>query len=298
MKSRVSNWTDIQAFLAVYREGSTLAASRLLGLAQPTVARRIEILEHHLNLTLFERDTRGFHPTDHARALLVKAEAVEASMRELEQEADNLAAPRPIRITAYSANFSPRVKMIFNDFSARYPGVRLEFLPGMKMLDLEKGEADIALRLTRTPPPGDLICRKISTAQYALFGSRAYAAKHGLPGSLDDLAGHSFVTFEREDVSKVMHSWLLDHVAPEQITLSFSEFELMHAAIQSGMGLGLLNLKLVEHDPDLVRCSAPIKELSAEHLILISKQAYKRPEVRQFTKFFAPRYAALFRDET
>nr|WP_282449304.1 LysR family transcriptional regulator [Roseibium sp. CAU 1639] len=298
MKSRISNWTDIQTFLAVYREGSTLAASRLLGLAQPTVARRIEILEHHLNLPLFERDTRGFHPTGHARALLATAEAVEAAITDLEKEASGLASPGPIRITAYSANFSPRVKKIFNEFTTGHPGVRLEFLPGMKMLDLEKGEADIALRLTRTPPPADLICRKISTAQYALFGSRTYSAKHGLPDSLDDLAGHSFVTFEREDVSKVMHSWLLDHVAPEQIALSFSEFELMHAAIQSGMGLGILNLKLVEQDTDLVRCCDPIEELSAEHLMLISKQAYKRPEVRQFTKFFAPRYTALFKDET
>ncbi|MGX1499794.1 DNA-binding transcriptional LysR family regulator [Labrenzia sp. MBR-25] len=295
MKSRISNWTDIRAFLAVFREGSTLAASRRLGVAQPTVARRIEVLEHELHLSLFDRDTRGFRPTRHARALYPKAEAIEAAMTALEAEANSLATPRPIRITAYSANFSPRANKIFSDFSARHPHVRLEFLPTQLMLDLEKGEADIALRLTRSAPSPNLVCRKISTARYSLFGSRDYAKKHGLPTSPEDLSGHTFVTFERDDVPTTLHDWLACRVKRDQILLSFSEFELMHAAIRSGVGLGLLNLKLVEQEPDLVRCFEPIDELAAEHLMLISSEAYKRPEVRKFTKFFAPRYAALFK---
>jgi DNA-binding transcriptional LysR family regulator len=298
MKSRISNWTDIETFLAVFREGSTLAASRQLGIAQPTVARRIETLEHQLNLILFDRDTRGFHPTRQARSLLPRAEAVETAMKTLEAEAAELATCRPIRITAYSGNFSPRANRIFSDFSARHPGVRLEFLPGVQTLDLEKGEADIALRLTRSPPPQDLICRKISTARYSLYGSRDYAAKHGLPVSLDELDGHTFVTFERDDVPKTLHDWLLRHVNPARITLNFSEVDLMHAAVRSGLGLGLMNLSLAGQDPDLLRCLDPIEELSAEHLMLVSREAYKRPEVRKFTKFFAPRYAELYKTET
>ena len=33
----------------------------------------------------------------------------------------------------------------------------------------------------------------------------------------------------------------------------------------------------------------------AEHLMLISPKAYKRAEVKEFTKFFAPRYATIFK---
>ncbi len=43
------NWSDIRVFLAVCRDGSTLAASRRLGLSQPTVARRIESGICHIN---------------------------------------------------------------------------------------------------------------------------------------------------------------------------------------------------------------------------------------------------------
>lgn len=64
------NWSDISVFLTVCREGSTLAASKQLGVSQPTVARRIDALEHQLGLTLFERDTHGFKPTLTAKGLL------------------------------------------------------------------------------------------------------------------------------------------------------------------------------------------------------------------------------------
>ena len=56
MKSDFRDWSDVRVFLAVVRAGSTLAASKSLGMAQPTVARRIEALEHALGLVLFERD--------------------------------------------------------------------------------------------------------------------------------------------------------------------------------------------------------------------------------------------------
>ena len=79
MQSDFRDWSDVRVFLAVVRAGSTLAASKGLGMAQPTVARRIEALEHALGLVLFERDTRGFQPTAEAQALIEAAHSVEAA---------------------------------------------------------------------------------------------------------------------------------------------------------------------------------------------------------------------------
>ncbi len=295
MKSCFNNWSDVRIFLAVFREGSTLAASRKLDIAQPTVARRIDALEHELKTVLFDRDTRGFKPTRAASTLLPLAETMERAALDLAARASALSEAQPIRITAYSGNFSPRANNIFSAFSAEHPDVRFEFLPSVKVLDLAAGEADIALRITRRQPEPDLICRKISTARYALYGSRAYAGKHGLPASVEDLEGHTFVSYKREDVPDYLHSWLLKHVSPKQIHLTFSEIDLMHAAIRSGHGLGLVNLRMADAEADLLRCFDPIEELSAEHLMLVSPEAYRRPEVKAFTKFFAPRYAEIFK---
>lgn len=295
MKNEFRNWSEIRAFLAVVRAGSTLAASRQLGMAQPTVARRIEALEHELGVILFERDTRGFRPTEIARALLPKAEEIEAATTRLAQTVEMLRSSRPIRITAYSGNFSPRVATIFSEFSLLRPDVSFEFLPSVKVLDLSAGEADIALRLTRSLPDPDLICRKISMARFALFGSRSYAEKHGLPASTEDLLNHSFVSFLREGVPSVFHDWLIRHAEADQIRQTYSEIDLMHAAIRSGHGLGIMNVKLAESDDTLIQCFAPLEEMNSEHLMLIAPAAYRRPEVKAFAKFFAPRYAAVFR---
>lgn len=294
MKNESWNWSDLRVFLAVIREGSTLAASRKLGMAQPTVARRIEVLEHETGLTLFERHTRGFTPTQNGRNLVPKAEAVEAAALRFCESVAGLAQARPIRITAYSANFSPRMIEIVNAFSAENPDIAFEFLPTHQVLDLLQGEADIALRLVRNEPAPELICRKISDARWTLYGGREYARQFGLPKSTADLSGHRFVTYQRKGSPNILHEWLLRHVAPEQIVASYSELELMLAAVRSGKGLGVSNLKLVGSDETLVPCFDEIEDLTVPHLILISPEAYRRPEVKAFIAYFAPRYAAIY----
>ena len=112
------------------------------------------------------------------------------------------------------------------------------------------------------------------------------------------MRGHSFLTYERDGIAYSHHQWLLQHVLPEQIVMSFSETALMDAAIRSGHGLGIMNVRLAEPDEKagtIIRCFGPPEELSSQHLMLLSPDAYRRPEVKKFTKFFAPRYAAIFR---
>ncbi|MFD0980019.1 LysR family transcriptional regulator [Tropicimonas aquimaris] len=298
MKSRFRSWSDVRTFLTVVREGSTLAASRKLGTAQPTVARRIEALEHEIGLVLFERDNRGFRPTDAAQKLLPLAEALEAAAAAFADRALELTRPRPIRVTAFTSNFSPRVTAIFSEFLTSRPDIRFEFLPGVKVLDLAAGEADVALRITRQTPDPSLICRKISTARFTLFGSPSYAEHRGLPESPDHMAGHVFVSYEPKGAPAVYHDWLARHISPNQIVMSVSEFELLGAAILAGHGLGVMNLRIAEEYEAagrLIRCFAPPEEMSAQHLMLISPEAYRRPEVKEFTRFFAPRYAAIFK---
>lgn len=295
MQNDFSNWSDIRVFLAVVRAGSTLAASRKLGIAQPTVARRIEALEQATKLILFDRDTRGFKPTESGRELVKFAEAVERTAVAFADHASELAIGKPIRITAYSGNFSPRMVGIVNEFATKHPNVAFEFIPSVKTLDLLSGEADIALRLARTNPDPSLICRKISDARWSLFGSKNYERRYGLPSSPTDLAGHKFVTFQRGDVPNTFHDWLSQNVLPNQIVATYSELDLMHAAIRSGQGLGISNVKLVEADETMIKCFDEIEELTVPHLLLISPDAYRRSEIKAFVKYFAPRYSAIFR---
>ena len=294
MSNGFKNWSDLRVFLAVYRFGSTLAASKKIAMSQPTVSRRIDALEAEIGLTLFDRDTRGFAPTDVARSLFPLVEEMERVAGKIEEKTRELAQPKTIRITA-PGQFSEQATDILSEFIALNPGVGFEFLPSLRILDLSKGEADIAIRIARSEPDETLICRKLSTARWALFGGKSYAEKFGLPKSTNDLKGHRFITFKHPDVPTDLHDWIAHQVSAKQIVMSFSEPELIQASIRAGHGLGLVNLRLASFDHGLIRCFGPIEELSRPNMMLIAPDAYRRPEVKAFTKFFAPRYAAIFK---
>lgn len=295
MMSRLRDWSNVRYFLAVFRAGSTLAAAKVLGSAQPTVARRIDALEHELGLVLFERGPRGFQTTEAGRSLIASAEAIEAAAQEFAARAADLTTSRVIRITAPAGNFTPRIYKIVHDFSMRHPGTDLKFLPTNVLLDLMAGDADIALRMTDQPPDKRLIRRKISTPQYALYGSEPYARKHGLPASVAEMHDHRFVTYRPEGEARRGERWMLKHVPASRIIRSYAEYDLMSDAISEGVGLGILNVRSCEGDASLRPCFDPIPELAQEYLLLVTPASYRRPEVRQFVKFFAPRYAASFR---
>lgn len=294
MKNDFRNWSDIRVFLTVYREGSTLAASRKLNVAQPTVARRIDVLEQEIGLTLFERDTRGFKPTEHARALYPLAEEVETTAESFRQRAEDLARPRPIRITAPD-QFSDATMGIFSSFAAAHPDIAIKFVHSMRILDLRAGEADVAFRVSNADTHPDLIQREIGTECFAIYGAKRYAEQHGMPRSLDDLRGHRFVTFCNPDGPSYAHDWLLRQVSPDQIAMSFNEMSLVDAATKAGHGLALLHTRFADKEAEFIRCFDPIDALSMRVRLLIAPEAYRRPEVRTFTKFFAPRLAAMFK---
>lgn len=64
------DWNQVRAFLVAAEEGSFSAASRALGLTQPTLGRQVAALEERLGVTLFERLGRSLSLTESGLELL------------------------------------------------------------------------------------------------------------------------------------------------------------------------------------------------------------------------------------
>jgi DNA-binding transcriptional LysR family regulator len=281
MQNRLKDWGDVRVFLAVMREGSTLAASRLLGINQTTVARRIDVLEHALGLTLFDRTTRGAEPTDHAAALLPHAERLERAALALEaaSEARRSATSEPIRITVFGSDRNTGIAAIVSEFAQDNPGVAFHFLFSERNLDLMKGEADIALRMAPAISDDRLIARKIGHTHWTYYASRAYAACHTLPAEFSkDMEDHRV--------------YLLDHFPSNRRNLvRCATFDDCLMAIRTGQGIGPLPVTFGDAQESLVRCFDPPDGSDLSIWLVVSPAAYKRPEVRRFTAFAAPRIA-------
>ncbi|MFV2002671.1 MAG: LysR family transcriptional regulator [Paracoccaceae bacterium] len=297
--STFQNWSDVRAFLAVVRAGSTLAASRTLGMAQPTVARRIEALEHSLGIVLFERNTRGFQPTPAAQALIGAAEALETAVCDFADVADRWSASnsRIIRITAVEAAFNTRFSGILEDFISSYGDVQFELMPSDERVDISAGHADVAIRLAKKIDDQTLICRKITDIRASLFASSSYAAKHALPTTENDLRGHKFLVFKGDRAPRDINDWLLERISPSQIAMTCPDMKSMQTAVQMGVGIGLLPTRFERNTDNIVRCFSLPEETAMPSWLLVNPAAYRRPEVKAFTAYFAPRYSAMYRED-
>ena len=122
------DWNDLRYFLAVAREGSTLAAGRALRVSQTTVARRIAALEATLGFPVFEKKQAGYALTPAGEQLVERARQVEMAA---DAFADAAAAEKretsgTVRITTQDIFAVTLLAPMLRDLHDRHPGVTLQ----------------------------------------------------------------------------------------------------------------------------------------------------------------------------
>lgn len=300
MQNRFTDWGDVRVFLAVMREGSTLAASRVLGMNQTTVSRRIGVLEHVLGFPLFDKTTRGSKPTSDALSLLADAERLEQSAHSFLDAASKRknAHERIIRITAVIDAFNEEFSKILGEFTDRHPDVRFALQPSDAHVDVAAGDTDVAIRMAHAGVKIDpsLICYEIHKLEVSLFASRAYIEANGCPASAADLSRHKILAFDGALRDHPGNKWLQEQVGLDRIVSSPHDMLAMITSIKMGAGLGMLARHSRGSHPDLVECFAMPEGLGSTVWLLVNPVASKRKEVKAFTRFFVPEYQDYYQN--
>ena len=281
------DWDDLRYFLAVARQGSTIAAGRALQVNQSTVHRRLTALEHRIGRPLVKRHPTGYRLTELGEEMVAYAEKVEQTVQAFEQQLEairrdavgvvRVTCPEPIiyRITQSS---------LLDRFHARYPGIRVEFVMSDKYLDLAKGEVDVALRSGDTDD-NELVGRKIADSLWAVYASRTYVEQHGRPERVEDLERHPLVGFDDTMTNHRASKWLRQ-VAPDGkiVARNNSVLGLVYAA-KAGVGVAPLPTALGDAEADLVRVLGPIPELARIWRLLTTAELRRTPRVAAFFDF-------------
>ncbi len=79
-------------------------------------------------------------------------------------------------------------------FLERHPGIQLHIGEGDRLVDLVGEGIDCVIRVG-APADSGLVGRKLGVLAEGTFASPAYLARHGVPASPDDLAGHRMIGF-------------------------------------------------------------------------------------------------------
>ena len=295
MHNAMFEWDDLRHFLAVARHGSTIQAAKALGMNQSTVQRRIAALERQLGRQLFERRSDGYRLTRLGEELRPIAERVETDVTDFTRRSasSDVELVGTIRVTCTeTAGYRIMKSPILEAFHARYPRLRVEMVMVDRVLDLAKGEADIAFR-TSAPKDDALVARKVAEVPWALFASRAYIERRGAPKTLDEIGRHDVVQFDGPIAEHPCARWL-KRVAPNaRITARCTSTPALALAVKSGAGISPLPVIAVEGEPDLVSLFDSIPELRLPLYLLIHRDMQRTPRVRAFCDFVAGEIGAF-----
>ena len=279
--------SDWHIFLAVVRNGSTLAASRHLKVSQSTVSRRIDALEAALALKLFDRRSSGYVLTDSGAALVPKATAIERAVADAltsaRQQSRGLAGE--IRFTAPAAFGQTFIVPALRDFRLVYPDIRIELVASEDLLDLGAGEADVALRAGPKLTDPDLVARRLLVDGWSVYCSRDYAEKYGMPGSSEELRNHAVIGLPRAFRDTPLSHWLDDTVPEAAIVVRQHDIPGMLAGLRSGVGVGLMSNMVAEAEGSLIRCFVPPVTMDVPLWLLTTERLRKEPRIRALLDF-------------
>jgi DNA-binding transcriptional LysR family regulator len=274
------DWDDLRCFLAVARKGTALAAASELGVSQPTVTRRMAALEAASRIALFDRSPTGYALTEAGRALLPIAERAAA---EMQAAADLLLGRRD--------EASGRIKLMLPDsmeemllemlqqFRERWPGIEVQILTSYTPLDLDRGEADIAVRVTNRPESETLLVRELPNAAWTAYGARRFAEQRCLPVSPDRLGDYPLIGADGYMVDWGAFRWLRQVAPDAPYVLRCNSITGVRNAIRCGIGIAPLPCLLANQDPDLIPCFPPPPEIGTLMWLVTRRELRQVPQV-------------------
>lgn len=292
------DWNDLKYVLEVLRHGSTLSAAQAMGTSQTTVMRRIAALESEVGARLFDKLRTGYRPTEMLKTLAPQLEVIEAAHAALDRDLEALkrGMSDSIRLTAPDLLVVHLLGEALSQFRRAHPDIRIELLTCDHFVDLEAGDADLALRAGDPPGIPNLFGRRIvHNDSWSFYCSRGYAARHGVPTSVGELARHSVVTVMEGLFPTPLAHWLEQVIPPNAIAIRHNSLSSVHGSLKAGLGVGICPDVIASDDADLMRCF-PASVQSGKEIWLLAPERHRRtPQVRLALNALAKSLASIVR---
>jgi DNA-binding transcriptional LysR family regulator len=243
-------------------------------------------LEKRLGARLFDRQQSGYVLTASGEAIRTEAEAAEEAILALERKARgrDLGVFGKVRIAATDDIAAHVIAPQLAEFRAHHPGVELEIVAQMDVLNLTRREADIAVRSAR-PDSGDLVARRIGAWGYGLYASKSYAKAHKLKAGLTDLSQLEAISWTEEWAHLRGGPWLKAHAPRIRIALASDSRRVHHNACKAGIGVAVLPCRIADLDDELVRLLPPEKVVSLDLWLVVHRDLAQIARIRAVTDF-------------
>jgi len=292
------DWNDLRYFLAVAREGSTLAGGRSLRVSQTTVARRIAALEGALGFPLFEKRQAGYALTPAGQDLIERAEQAEQAFGAF---ADAAAAQSrdvsgTVKITTEEVYAITLLAPLLTELHQLHPEIIIDLDTSQAVRDLGAGEADISLRSTKAGnQAAGLVGRQLCTDDWALYCSRAYAERQGVPRTIAQMKKHPFIGGGGGNLWIHYQAWLKALGLERQVAVHHATSGGLLSGVRAGFGIAVLPCIVADGDPDLVQCVTPRPDHERILWLFTHERVRRTPRVRAVIDFLYERLSRHIR---
>jgi DNA-binding transcriptional LysR family regulator len=241
---RIPSLRSLLVFDTVARHLNQVRAAESLALTQSALSRQIKVLEDHLGVTLFERNSRGLRFTQEGellydftrRAFEILNEGLGRLVLNVERQTLVVSAAR-----SYAERvLAPRI----GDFIHAHPWIDVRIDVHRYYADIEASGADISVRLGDGNWPG---YDELQLSDDGLIPVCAPAVAEVLrerrPG---DVSGHVvFRNVERDYVDQWNRSNAVAAFVNEHATLKFNDSATLLSALEAGTGVTVARSSLV-----------------------------------------------------
>lgn len=238
------NYHHLRYFWTVAREGSLVAAGKVLRLSHPTLSAQIHALEDQLGEKLFVRVGRRLAPTEMGRVVYRYAEEIFSLGREMVDTVKGRASGQPLRLDVGIADAVPKlvVRRLLQPALSLPEPVRLvcyEDAYEKLLADLALHTLDIVISDAPVPPGSSVRAfnHLLGETGVSLFGTKSLAStyRRGFPKSLD--GAPLLLPLENLTLRRSLNQWFDRHDIKPRVVAEFEDSALLKVFGADGVGI-------------------------------------------------------------
>lgn len=236
------HWDDVRLFRAIHQLGSMRKVASDQGVVVNTIRRRIQRIETRLGLDLARRSVNGIVLTEDGEELLRVGQAMSQAVEwdRADSSKDVLVKPGQLTIACTEGIGTLWLTPRMSRLQAALPKMTIGLDFDYNLARNRTHEADIWLTYEQ-PAEADLTTSKLATIHFAVYASKSYVHRHGIPSTMDSLKSHRIV----EHVSPGVRSELLDFLIGTERPQGFIAMRTNSSlsqlwSVARGVGIGAL----------------------------------------------------------
>lgn len=269
---------QMQYFIQICEDGSTLKASQSLNVSQSAISSAIKALESELSVALFERTARGMIPNaaglyflEHCRKILQDVSSLSAAMEQFS------AIKRPIRLgIPVLLNYIYWIELYF-ELKTAFPEIEFEVVNRtvpvlLEMLEKNSLDAVIAMRNQQEERP---YCMTLMESPYTYV---SMSVRHPLAEktsvTYQDLLPYPVLGYAGDSLkTKIIQQEYAKYNAELKYAQRFDQISTLIQFLRRNTGIAYLTKKLTDSYPDLVSIPIETKKSPLPAYLIWSKSS-------------------------